>query len=382
MMTETLQKKHMALMFVLCLFSGGIGEEIDIGQNSSLKEELKQLHKQETSNKFTSVSQFTRDSLSQLVPDIEKDDKQRQSSTENYTCKEHTDQNKTEVKDEFNEVRSDCIEINSTDKLEFQNETIENVYIDKAEQCKKTCDTTDTQNAKDSQEDNRIGRSDKTGDSSCEISNNFRDVTHESSAIHKVEEKGSDILSNSPKSVCSKIQELKPKKNRESKKKLLHIPPPMTNAVIHIENCLYEWFTVESMCFLFGEEKIKEMVEEKGECIKEYYKVVCNASWDPKIQEQYMAICRRLNIMEIKDHEDDNQIATKPLPGYTAVREEAKKMDLKVRAYYQGKTVYEDEGRISISETHSNSTLVLPLVDLHAQNALRRRIVLDRLNRT
>jgi Fe-S cluster biosynthesis and repair protein YggX len=338
-----------------------------------LKEELKELHEQDTSNNFTSVSQFTRDSILQLVLD----DKQRQSSTENYVRNE---QNETDVQDEFNDIKSECIETNSTDQPQFQNET-ENVRTDKAEQSKETCHKTDIQNVKDSQENNRIGSSDNTADSSCEISSSFRDVAHESTAVHKAEEKGCGILSNYPKLECSKIQALKPKKNRESKKKLLHIPPPMTNAVIHIEKCLYEWFTIESMCFLFGEKKIKEMVEEKGECIKEYYKVTHNVAWDPKIQKQYMAICRRLNIMEIEDHEYDNQIATKPLPDYTAVREEAKKMDLKVKAYYQGKTVYEDEGNTNISETHSDSAPVLPLVDLHAQNALRRRIVLDHLNR-
>lgn len=165
-------------------------------------------------------------------------------------------------------------------------------------------------------------------------------------------------------------------------KKSLDIPP-MTNAVIHIEKCLHEWFTTESMCFLFGEEKIKDIVEEKGECIKEYYKAVHKASWDPRIKEQYMAICRRLNIMEIQDNEYDCQKVTKPLPDYATVREEAKKSDLKVRAYYQGKTKYEDAGSTSISicETDNDSAPVLPLVDIHAQNALRRRIVLDHLNR-
>jgi hypothetical protein len=355
--------------------SGGIGEEIDIVQNNSLKEELKQLHKQETSNKFTSVSQFTREALSQLKSNTDKESK----STENFTCKDQRDKNKVGVKDEFNEVKSDCLETNSTDQLQFQNEITENVYMDKTEETKEICGT-NIQRLQDSQEGNRIGSSDKISDSSCEISNNFRDAIHENSAIHKAEDKGSGILSNSPKSVCNKTEEVKHKKNRDLKKKILDIPPGK-NAVIHVEKCLYEWFTIESMCFLFGEEKMKEMVEEKGKCIKEYYKAVHKTSWDPQIQEQYVAICRRLDILEIENHAYDNQIATKPLPDYTAVREEAKKMDLKVRAYYQGKTVYEDAGSVSISEMDSDSAPVLPLVDLHAQNALRRRIVLDGLNR-
>lgn len=323
---------------------------------------------------------FTRDSLSQLVSDIEKKDKKRNSETENCTSKKQRDENKAEVKDKFNAVKSDCKETNSAEQLKFHDETIENVHTDKAEQTKETYDTTDRQNVHNSQEGNRTEHPDKSTEKRCEISNNFRDVACESSIIHTVKDNTAcDILSNSPKSVCSKIQKSIPKK-RESNKKSLNIPP-MTNAVIHIEKCLYDWFTIESMCYLFGEEKIKEMVQEKGECIKEYYKAIHNASWDSKTQEQYLAICRRLNILEIEDQEYDHQIVTKPLPDYTAVREEAKKMDLKVRAYYQGMTVYEDVDSISISKTDSDSVPVLPLVDLHAQNALRRRIVLDRLNR-
>jgi hypothetical protein len=326
------------------------------------------------------VLQFTRDSLSQLASDTEKKGEKRNSGTENYTSKEERDENKADVKDEFNAVKSNCKETNSTEQSKFQDETVENISIDKAEQTEVTCDTTDIQTVHNSQECNRTEHSGKNTGKGHYISNNFRDVACGSSTIDTVEEnKACNILGNSSKSVCSKRQKSVPKK-RESNKKSLNTPP-MTIAVIHIEKCLYDWFTIESMCFLFGEEKIKEIVEEKGKCIKEYYKGTHNASWDSKTQEQYLATCRRLNILEIEDKEYDHQIVTKSLPDHAAVREEVKKMNLKVRAYYQGKTVYEDEDSISISETGCDSKPVLPLVDLHAQSAHRRRIVLDRLNR-
>ena len=264
------------------------------------------------------------------------------------------------------------METNSAGTLQFQNETSENVSTDNSHETKHD-DTVGTKNVLEAEEGKKTESSDKARYRSCEISDNLRDVPHDSSVIH-------NIASNPTKPVHSKTRELKPKKNTESKKKSLDIPP-MTNAVIHIEKCLQEWFTIESMCFLFGEEKIKEIVQEKGECIKEYYKAVPKASWDPQIEEQYLAICHRLNIMEIEDNYYDYQQVTRPLPDYATLREEAKKADFKVRAYYQGKTAYEDGGSINISETDNNSTPVLPLVDTHAQNALRRRIVLDRLNR-
>lgn len=264
------------------------------------------------------------------------------------------------------------METHSAGTLQFQNETSENVYTDRTHEAKQD-NTVGTKNVLEAEEGKKTESSNKTRYRSSEISNNSRDVPHESSVIH-------NTVSNPTKPVHSKTRELKPKKNKEPKKKSLDVPP-MTNAVIHIEKCLHEWFTIESMCFLFGEEKIKEIVEEKGECIKEYYKAVPKASWDPRIEEQYLAICRRLNIMEIEDNDYDYQQVTKSLPDYATLREEAKKADFKVTAYYQGKTAYEDAGSINISETDNNFTPVLPLVDIHAQNALRRRIMLDRLNR-
>jgi Fe-S cluster biosynthesis and repair protein YggX len=337
-----------------------------------MEEEFTQLHKQEISNKFTSVSEFTIDALSELVSDAEKEDKNGKSPKENDFYKEERNENKAEVKDEFNAVKSDCVETNSAGTLQFQSETSQNVYTDEAQETKQ--DKTDgTKKVLEAEDGKKTECSDEARYSSSEISNNFTDVSHDSCVIH-------NIVSNPTKPVHSRTRELKPKKHTASKKKSLDIPP-ITNAVIHIEKCLREWFTIESMCFLFGEEKVKEMVEQKGERIKEYYKAIPKASWDPQIEQQYLAICRRLNIMEIEDNDCDYQQVTKPLPDYATLREEVRKTDLKVTAYYQGNTAYEDAGSINISETDKNFTPVLPLVDIHAQNALRRRIVLDCLNR-
>jgi len=318
-----------------------------------------------------SVSEFTIDALSELVSDTEKKDKKGKSAKDDDSYKEERNENKSEVKDEFNAVKNDCVETNNAGTLQFQNATSDNVDTDRTHETKQD-NTVGTKNVLEAGEVKKTESSDKARYRSYEIPNNFRDIPHDSSVIHNV--------SNPTEPVHSKTRELKPQKNKESKKTSLDIPP-MTNAVIHIEKCLHEWFTFESMCFLFGEEKIKEIVEEKGECIKEYYKAVPKATWDPRIEEQYLAICRRLNIMEIEDKDYDYQQVTKPLPDYATLSEEAKKADLKVRAYYQGKTAYEDAGSINISETDNNFTPVLPLVDIHAQNALRRRIVLDNLNR-
>ncbi|GLH15092.1 RNA polymerase II subunit B1 CTD phosphatase Rpap2 [Gryllus bimaculatus] len=159
--------------------------------------------------------------------------------------------------------------------------------------------------------------------------------------------------------------------------------PEVTSSIIHVEKCLHEWFTIETMCFLFGDEKVKELISDKGECIKEYYKAVGKSSWDPIIQERYEALCRKLNIMEIKEQQlekEDRQL--KPLPDYSVLKEENLKMEIKIKAFYQGKLDYEIPESVNKEEKESfTPSCVLPLVDIHAQNALRRRMVFDNLKR-
>lgn len=151
-----------------------------------------------------------------------------------------------------------------------------------------------------------------------------------------------------------------------------------------VEKCVREWFTLDSMYFLFGEETMKEMVADKD--ITHYYKPPESDSWDPGMRERYIAICKKLNLLELEDINYDNKITRenkelRPLPEYSSIKEEGLKMQLKVRAFFAGKTAYEDtlaEGSTQESEPSGN---FIPLVDLHSKNALRRRIVLDRFNR-
>lgn len=80
---------------------------------------------------------------------------------------------------------------------------------------------------------------------------------------------------------------------------------------------------------------------------------------------------------------DTEETERKPLPDYNALKKEAESMNLKVKAYYEGKLEI-NERRVTFSEdagNHSLSEPQLPLVHLHSQRALRKRIVLDGLNR-
>ncbi|CAH2267675.1 jg15695 [Pararge aegeria aegeria] len=156
---------------------------------------------------------------------------------------------------------------------------------------------------------------------------------------------------------------------------------------IEVEKCLAEWFTIDTLLFLFGQEKVKEMVADKGECIQEYLNnyskhIECSSN----TYDQYQALCRKLNMLEIEERRFDSQTSareSKPLPDYNILKEESKKMHLKVKAFFTGETEIPTPNEITdvtLSNDDENKTQ-LPLVDKNAQNTLRRRIVCKHLNK-
>lgn len=160
----------------------------------------------------------------------------------------------------------------------------------------------------------------------------------------------------------------------------------VTAIAIEVEKCLAEWFTIDTLLFLFGEEKVKEMVADKGQCIKEYLQNYSKSIfYNSNTYDQYQALCRKLNMLELEDKKYDLQTLTrelKPLPDYSILKEESKKMQLKVRAFFAGETNIPDIKHIESEPPNENeNSTQLPLVDKNAQNALRRRIVCKHLNK-
>ncbi|XP_013166865.1 PREDICTED: putative RNA polymerase II subunit B1 CTD phosphatase RPAP2 [Papilio xuthus] len=199
--------------------------------------------------------------------------------------------------------------------------------------------------------------------------------------VEKAEKKVDPIIVNPPSEI----------KNTSIKKQQQRKQPSVTNLTIDVEKCLSEWLTVDSMIFLFGEERVREMVADKGECIKEYLNNYAQSIfYNSNTYDQYQALCRKLNMLELEDRKYDAQTLqreTKPLPDYSILQEESKKMQLKVKAYFSGEfevpVSTESIPEISqINPTDKESAITqLPLVDRNAQNALRRKIVCQHINK-
>jgi hypothetical protein len=71
----------------------------------------------------------------------------------------------------------------------------------------------------------------------------------------------------------------------------------------------------------------------------------------------------------------------KKLPDYEQLKKDAEKQELKIVSYLQGKTDCETPEIVSNDDNSSDRLVSIPLVDKHAQGALRRRIVHEQLDR-
>lgn len=108
---------------------------------------------------------------------------------------------------------------------------------------------------------------------------------------------------------CSKFSgKHKSKGSKRSKKEQYDCQAKILGPVALVEKCLHDWFTMETMCFLFGEQALKEMLEDKGESIQAHYKALSSITWDQEKHERFLTICKRLSLLEIEDSNYDNQV--------------------------------------------------------------------------
>ncbi|XP_026764203.2 putative RNA polymerase II subunit B1 CTD phosphatase RPAP2 [Galleria mellonella] len=332
--------------------TGTLGQEVDVALVEKIKVEKPQ---------FSSINDFATASLKEMT--------NTQVGQENNKCENENNKYCTES----NEVACDSNINNNTDKVESiikntvnHNSQHENVL------------TQEEHNTSSKEGSNK----EATKKPIKKHSNPFNIVGE---ILEKPEKEIDPILTQIPDVIPapSVTQNKKHHKNMQQKKQ-----PAVTVLTIQVEKCLAEWFTLDTMLLLFGEEKVKEIVKDKGECIKEYLNNYSSSiAYNSNTYDQYQALCRKLNMLELEDRKFDAQTLqreTKPLPDYSILQKESKKIQLKVKAFFAGEMEIPD-----VAETVDNPSPIdnnenftqLPLIDKNAQNALRRRIVCEHLNK-
>ncbi|XP_057654124.1 RNA polymerase II subunit B1 CTD phosphatase Rpap2 [Diorhabda carinulata] len=176
--------------------------------------------------------------------------------------------------------------------------------------------------------------------------------------------------------------------SKKTKKKIMK--PPKVDIEGTLRKVIKEWVTLESLIFLHGESKVKEILNEKklGDCFEKLSIDKLQTSQ----QIKYMDICRRLQLREMADEKFDNSLLgnkLKPLPDYAKLKQENKDLNVKVKCFYSGVMLEKEDSnfptKINKSEENKDSEdipVVLPLVDVNSQKALRRKIFLNAVNKS
>ncbi|XP_075989825.1 putative RNA polymerase II subunit B1 CTD phosphatase RPAP2 [Anticarsia gemmatalis] len=331
---------------------GGMGEEVDV----TLVDRVKITEKKS----FTSINDFTQASLVD-VPDNALDGHDNGESTKQLEIEDKVSEKFDDVTNEINKLN--IKESNDSNKTTIPNDLNINV--------------TESSNQVQTILQQEVPKPLTEKSNKKPVSNPLNIVGE---IIEKPERKIDPILT-------ATLPQTKENKATKKTKVLQKKQPLVTALTIEVEKCLAEWFTLDTMLLLFGDEKVREMVADKGECIKEYLNNYAKGIfYSSNAYDQYQALCKKLNMLELEDKKFDSDTLkreTKPLPSYRMLQEESKKMQLKVKAFFSGETeIPEPEIEETVqTPTEEENTTNLPLVDKNSQNALRRRIVCQHLNK-
>ncbi|RZC39722.1 RNA polymerase II subunit B1 CTD phosphatase Rpap2, partial [Asbolus verrucosus] len=195
-----------------------------------------------------------------------------------------------------------------------------------------------------------------------------------------------------------KIPELRENKENERKienKTKLHsaTSSKLTNEIdveSQILKCFKEWLTLETYMFVYGEEKVKEKLDSQK--VGDYFESLKVAELQIEQQKRYMDICRKLHLKELAEEKFDNVVVGEkvlnPIPDFQQLKKESKEITLKVKSFYSGDlhiqedTNFPTKNKSAEERTEEGPLVVMPLVDVNSQNALRRKIFLNSLNKT
>ncbi|KAK2579851.1 hypothetical protein KPH14_007534 [Odynerus spinipes] len=187
-----------------------------------------------------------------------------------------------------------------------------------------------------------------------------------------------EYLTENEKDICENIQKLSIKKAKRNaspksikKTKSKDLEQSVTKfytLTMRVEESVKEWITEDTLSFLQGGADVRSQLMENF-----------------TQRERYLQLCKKLNKLQLEDEKEDRgDLASntlKPLPHYSVLQEEADKLELKVRAFYEGRMVTNTPGKIVENSETNESYPVLPLIDAHAPKALRRKIFLEKLHK-
>ncbi|XP_026970127.1 putative RNA polymerase II subunit B1 CTD phosphatase RPAP2 [Sagmatias obliquidens] len=150
------------------------------------------------------------------------------------------------------------------------------------------------------------------------------------------------------------------------------------NLLKALKETLIEWKTEETLRFLYGQNyasvclkpssaplvKEEELDEDDVNCDPD--------SHSPALQESQNSLDESLPFRA-------SDTAIKPLPSYENLKKETETLNLRIREFYRGRYVLNEETTKSQDSEEHDPTF--PLIDSSSQNQIRKRIVLEKLSK-
>ncbi|KAJ8734347.1 hypothetical protein PYW07_014898 [Mythimna separata] len=349
---------------------GTMGEEVDVTLIARVKISEKK--------PFTSINDFAEASLNEMAPSSQEENENNNEQTSNGNTQSDFDKAMEAINDTLASIdlKRNTLNSNKPDVTEDPEPDIKD-------------SNPDVHNEKTEQSDSSNTPAPSTTETELPAKKILKPAPNPLNIVGDIIEKPEKKIDPILMTPVSNVADKESKENKSKKKLPLKKQPLVTALTIEVEKCLAEWFTLDTILFLFGEEKVREMVADKGEHIREYLNNFAKGIfYSSNVYDQYQALCKKLNMLELEDRKFDTQTLkreTKPLPDYRMLQEESKKMELKVKAFFSGVTEVPEpvtaEPIQSPEIVEDENPTNLPLVDKNSQNALRRRIVCQHLNK-
>lgn len=188
-----------------------------------------------------------------------------------------------------------------------------------------------------------------------------------------------EILDKTEIKLGTKIEEekkviTKPRSNNQPKRKI--------DILKQVKKCVSEWLTLETLIHIHGENRIKEVLNEKK--LSDYFDSLKITELQTTQQIKYVDICKKLNLKELADDKFDRAVtdrALHPIPDYKELKKENQKLDVKVKSFYDGGLYEQNDENFSTSPasvTNAGSDIIVPSADTSIQ---RKKIFLTSVNK-
>ncbi|KAM9688107.1 putative RNA polymerase II subunit B1 CTD phosphatase RPAP2 isoform 7-T9 [Trichechus inunguis] len=151
-----------------------------------------------------------------------------------------------------------------------------------------------------------------------------------------------------------------------------------TNLLKVLKETLIEWKTEETLRFLYGQNYASVCLKPPSVCLIETEELdEDDLNSDP--------VSHPLVLRESQNSLDEalpfrgSDTAINPLPSYENLKKETETLNLRIREFYRGRYVLNEESNMSQDSEERN--LTFPLMDSSSQNQIRKRIVLEKLSK-